>query len=346
MMAARRGTLPAGHVQGTPRPLDDSAPATRARVLQMQRSRLLSAALTAVEEHGYADTTVAHIIGRARVSRRTFYDLFEDREACLLATLEDAVAQVAGELHTAELDGLAWRERVRTGLWRILCFFDREPELARLCVVQSLRGSQRVLERREQILLALADVIDEGRHESSRGRERSPLIAEGVVGAALAILHTRLLRRDPQALGDLLGELMGLIVLPYLGSAAARRERTRPLPAPPMRETNHSFAALAQHAAQAPPGELPMRLTYRTARVLENVAEYPGASNRVLAGHAGIADQGQVSKLLARLQRLGLVQNTGEGHTKGEPNAWQLTPIGVQVTQGIRGNTRYPQQAA
>ena len=78
-----------------------------------------------------------------------------------------------------------------------------------------------------------------------------------------------------------------------------------------------------------------MRLTYRTARVLEGVAERPGASNREVAERAGIHDPGQVSKLLARLERLGLLANTGEGHAKGEPNAWSLTPKGTRVVQRL-----------
>jgi hypothetical protein len=44
---------------------------------------------------------------------------------------------------------------------------------------------------------------------------------------------------------------------------------------------------------------------------------------------AGIADQGQISKLLARLHSLGLLENTGGDHAKGEPNAWHLTARGV-----------------
>ncbi len=62
-------------------------------------------------------------------------------------------------------------------------------------------------------------------------------------------------------------------------------------------------------------------------------------SNRTVAEYAGIADQGQVSKLLARLERLGLIENTGQGHARGERNAWRLTPTGVRVTQGIRTRT-------
>jgi AcrR family transcriptional regulator len=315
-------------------------------VCEVQRSRLLGAAVVAVEELGYAQATVAHITTRARVSRRTFYDLFANREECLLAVLEDTVARLSGELAAEGLEELVWRERVRVGLWRILCFFDREPALARLCVVQSARGGQRVLERREELLAALARVVDEGRAASPRGQQCPSLAAEGVVGAALSILYTRLLKRDERPLAGLLGELMSLVVLPYLGSSAARREHTRSAPVLPAPGQMPASVGRALECIEDPLAALPMRLTYRTARVLEDIAENPGVSNRVVAERAGIVDQGQVSKLLARLERLGLVQNTGAGHIKGEPNAWQLTPTGQQITQSIRSNGRYPQQAA
>ena len=78
-----------------------------------------------------------------------------------------------------------------------------------------------------------------------------------------------------------------------------------------------------------------MRLTYRTARVLQCIAELPGASNREVAESAGVTDPGQISKLLRRLERLGLTANTGGGHLSGEPNAWKLTPLGGQVAQRL-----------
>lgn len=82
-----------------------------------------------------------------------------------------------------------------------------------------------------------------------------------------------------------------------------------------------------------------MRLTYRTVRVLMGIAGHPGASNRTVAEASGISDQGQISKLLARLDSLGLVRNTGQGHPKGAPNAWQLTTRGQEVEQAIRLQT-------
>jgi AcrR family transcriptional regulator len=306
-----------------------------ARLAEIQRVRLLAAAVRAVDELGYADTTVAHITSRARVSRRTFYELFPDREACLAAALEDILGLIAAELAAVDLDGVAWRERVRRGLWAILSFLDREPVLARVCVVQALRGGPRVLARREEILAQLAAVVDEGRLESGRAARCTAMTAEGLVGAAFSIAYARLLKGERRPLTGLLGELMGMIVLPYLGPAAARRELERPAPVAPAGAAGKE--SRLDDGVADPLGGVSMRLTYRTARILEAIAEYPGASNREAGERAGIFDPGQVSKLLARLGRLGLATNrTGEGRVMGEPNAWTLTAKGVVVARNIR----------
>jgi hypothetical protein len=55
---------------------------------------------------------------------------------------------------------------------------------------------------------------------------------------------------------------------------------------------------------------------------------------------AGVKDQGQISKLLARLERNGLIQNTGRGQTRGAPNEWRLTPAGQKVERGIRDHQK------
>jgi AcrR family transcriptional regulator len=205
--------------------------ASETQLADIQRSRLLAAAVGAIDEFGYGHATVAQITSRARVSRRTFYELFENREQCLTALLEDVVGMVEDEIAAAKLDALPWRERVRGGLTAILSFLDREPGLAQVCVVQVLRGGPQVLQRREQILARLAAVLQEGSRESALSSECTALTAEGLVGAAYGIVYTRLLRREHRPLTELLGELMGMIVLPYLGPAAARREQARLAPA-------------------------------------------------------------------------------------------------------------------
>jgi AcrR family transcriptional regulator len=312
--------------------------ASHEQILGIQRSRLLAAAVSVIDELGYGDATVADITSRARVSRRTFYELFNNRDECLVAVFDDVLALVEGEIAAAGLECLSWRERVRGGLWVILSFLDREPALARVCVVQALRGGPSLLERREEILARLAVVVEEGRAGGARGGGCSRLTAEGLVGAAFTIVYARLLRGERGPLTGLLGELMGMIVLPYLGAAAAGREQGRPAPPGPAGVASAPVNTAADMVDVL--GGVEMRLTYRTVRVLAGISEHPGASNREVAEHAGIHDAGQISKLLARLERLGMVLNTGQGHAKGEPNEWSLTPRGENVARGIHAHAQ------
>jgi AcrR family transcriptional regulator len=325
-------------------PLDEP----RVQVDEIQRSRLLVAAAAVIDELGYEQTSVARITARARVSRRTFYELFGNREACLVALLDEVVGRVERELAAAGLEGLAWRERVRGGLWSILSFLDGEPVLARICVVQALHGGPAVLERREQILARLAAILDEGRQEGPRGEECTLVTAEGLVGGALGVVYARLRTGDARPLTGLLDELMGMIALQYLGSRAARREQRRPVPAP--RPTPPHSGPVSAHAESDPLDQVDMRLTYRTARVLECIAVLggrgSGPSNRAVAESAGVTDPGQISKLLRRLERLGLAVNVGGGHQSGEPNAWELTALGGQVARRLSVLTRDRTEAA
>jgi AcrR family transcriptional regulator len=312
--------------------------APRVQIEEIQRSRLLTAAAATIDEVGYAQASVRRITARARVSRRTFYELFGSREACLVALIDEAVERVERELVAAGLSGLSWRERVRGGLWVILSFLDSEPALARICVVQALRGGPQVLERREQVLAWMAGVLDEGRRESSRGVRGDGctlVTAEGLVGGAFGVVYARLRGGVGAPLTGLLDELMGMIALQYLGARAARREQERPAPEPLVVQRGGESGGAGGRVDPDPLGDVPMRLTYRTARVLECVAECPGASNRGVADRAGITDPGQISKLLRRLERLGLAVNTGGGHLSGEPNAWELTPLGGQVARRL-----------
>jgi AcrR family transcriptional regulator len=306
-------------------------------IAEIQRARLIAGAVRAVDELGYTRATVTDVTRGARVSRRTFYEQFSSLEDCLAAVLDNTVERVVGELAHADLAGLSWRERVRGGLCLILSFLDREPVLARVCVVESARGGQRVLEHRERIAKQLVRIVEDGREQGTRAQDPPPLTAEGLVGAAVSIVHARLVRGEREPLTGLLGELMYMIVLPYLGPSVARRERARSLPAAGVLQGARAEVEAANGHGD-PLAGIPMRLTYRTVRVLEAVAEHPGFSNRMVRESADIADEGQCSKLLARLERFGLLANTGAGHTKGEPNSWRLTSKGLQVTQTIRAH--------
>ena len=317
---------------------------------QLQRARIVSAMVGVTLEYGAGEVSVAHVVERSGVSRRTFYDLFCDREECFLAAFDDSLARIARTVVPAFESKRAWHERIRAGLTELLGCFEEDPGLGRLTIVESLVAGPRVLERRNAVLARLIGIVDEGRGETGAGL--SVLSAEGVVGAVCSILYARLAASPPNNMGvlsvanayrggsgeresllALTGSLMSMIVLPYLGKAAASRELARALPAP--RTTNG-----VDSGGVFPFRDLGLRLTYRTLVVLEAVASNPGASNRQLADAAGISDQGQISKLLARLQRAELLTNHGAGHVKGEPNAWHLTSTGRTVADAIKPTTR------
>jgi AcrR family transcriptional regulator len=300
------------------------------RVAEVQRARILVAAVEIASELGYGAMSAGRVSARAGVSRKTFYELFEDREDCFLAVFAEAVERATVVAQGAAGEQESWRARVRTGLSALLGFLDEERGLGSLLVVGVLGAGPRVLERRARVLEGLAVVVDAGCSEAASPDGPPPLTAEGVVGAVLSVVHARML--EGESVVGLLNPLMGMIVLPYLGQAVARKELARPAP----RARRTSRHAQRTSAEQHPLKSLEIRLTYRTLLVISAVAGRPGANNREVAERAGITDQGQISKLLARLERLGITENTAVGHAKGEPNAWRLTSKGSQLEQSTR----------
>jgi AcrR family transcriptional regulator/DNA-binding MarR family transcriptional regulator len=294
---------------------------------------------------GASSLTVARVIARARVSRRLFYEQFADIEDCFLASFDWGVGQARAAVVEAAEAERSWRGQIRSGLAALLRFFDQQPLLAQLCVVHAGGGGPRVLERRAQALAGLCEVVDRGRAETSSARPPGRLVAEGVVGAVVAVLYTRLLTRgsgasagftepleSESALIELHGELMNLIVLPYLGAAVAARELGRAAPPPARGASPMQVRPVGRGAPEEPAA----RLTYRTVRVLRAIAELPAASNREVAERAGIIDQGQISKILTRLEYQGLVANrSGASAARGTPNSWWLTDRGEALEREV-----------
>jgi AcrR family transcriptional regulator len=251
-------------------------------------------------------------------------------QECLLAAVEQAVVLVDERARLAYGPEDAWVDRVRAGLFALLELFDERPAFARQCVVHALAGGPEVLARRGEVLARVARVIDEGREDARR--EPPPLTAEGVVSGALGVIHTRLLDADAGRLTELLNPLMSFIVTPYLGGGAARIELHRPAPAPTA-ATGRNDAVLSVAPAVAPLEGVETRLTPRTVRVLEAIAARPGLSNSEVSMHAGVTDQGQISKLLARLARVGLI----ESRPRKVKHAWRLTHKGHELQRTLRG---------
>jgi AcrR family transcriptional regulator len=324
----------------------------RGQVTEIQRARMITAMIDVVSERGRASATVAHVVARSGVSRRTFYEVFDDFEDCFLAALDLSLAEISRYVLDVYDPAEKWRTRIRSALAGLLEFLDDKPAMGRLCVVETLGAGLRVHERRLAVLEVVVAAVDEGRQQSRSAKALPPLTSEGVVGGALSVLHARLApdaergRGGTRAKGtrsakgteptgelsdsllQLTGALMAMIVLPFLGSAAAAKEAARPTPKRRRPRRGEGVDPLR---------DLEMRLTYRTVRVLLAIAANPGTSNRQVGAAAGIDDQGQISKLLARLEKLGLVDNNGVGQVRGAPNAWVLTKKGREVEQLVAG---------
>ena len=183
----------------------------REQVIEIQRARMLTAMTELVRERNVADVTVAHIIERAGVSRRTFYESFEDREGCLVAAFEHAVNRAAAVVLPAyEGAGAAWEDQIRAGLSALLDFLDEQPALGGLCVVEALAAKAPVLDRRARIVERLVDAVHRGSAGPGRSASRRPgrIIAEGAVGAVLGIVHARLSEPESKSLAGMLNQLM------------------------------------------------------------------------------------------------------------------------------------------
>jgi AcrR family transcriptional regulator len=321
----------------SPVPLPDTSAGAREHLARIQRARILAGAVDAASERGAANVHVAEIVARCGVSRRTFYENFADRDECFLAVFEDALAQASTRVLAAVEPQSTWLAKLRAGIAAFLRFLDEEPKLGRLLVCDSLTAGPRVLARRSEITARLAAFLGEGARESKLAADTPPLYAEGSVGGALAILHDLLLPGTRESNVKLAPTLTAMVVMPYLGPAAARRELQRPVEHDtPITPANpDSLADPFKHAG--------MRLTYRTVRVLAILAEQGGPgvglSNRALGELAGVRDQGQISKLLWRLQRFGLIDNGHAERAQGAPNAWALTPAGRRLADSVRQHT-------
>ncbi|MGH2902284.1 MAG: TetR family transcriptional regulator [Solirubrobacteraceae bacterium] len=295
-------------------------------VFDRQRGRLLSAAFAVVGELGYEGLTTRRVSERAGVSNRTFYEVFSDREDCFLAAFNHAVDGLEREMRAGWDAELGWTARVRGGLTALLQTLDLEPAVRRLVFVEALSAGPRVLARRARVLESLAGVIDQGRANGQGPAGLPGLTAEGVVGATFGVIHARLLELRPGSLVGLRNSLMAGIVFPYRGPKAATRELELPTPRVPVRRRDGDGLSRRALSAASPTD---YRLTVRTQMALAAVAGRPGLNNREVSEVIGLADQGQISRMMKRLQGQGLVENAHDA--KRQARAWRLTSDGEAV---------------
>jgi AcrR family transcriptional regulator len=190
-------------------------------VARQQRQRLLAAMLDAVGEQGYLTTSVADVLGRAGVSRRSFYEQFSDKEDCFLHA-HDHVTRVGHDAVVEILsDQPSWRDGLRATLDLLLRTAAANPRYARAWLVEVLAIGPEGLRRRDAALAPFVRFVDGGRAEAPDGVAIPTGAAETLVGGILATFAARLMHDDAEQLPDLTDELVFWGLVPFVGPAEA-----------------------------------------------------------------------------------------------------------------------------
>jgi AcrR family transcriptional regulator len=173
-----------------------------------QRERLLDAMAQTVAGQGYMRTSVADVLTAARISRRTFYELFVDKEDCFLAAY-DAIASVCEErVASAYHSERGWEDGIARALDAVLAALAAEPDFARLAVVEALAAGPRALDRRDATLRSFVRLVEHARGRADVAKAPPLLVAQAIAGGIYELVYSRIVRGETRTLTELQPELL------------------------------------------------------------------------------------------------------------------------------------------
>jgi AcrR family transcriptional regulator len=193
-------------------------------VARSQRERLLEAAIRVVAEKGYAAVTVADLTREAGISRTTFYEMFDDKEACFLAAYDRVVDALVRRVSTAYEAEEGWPNRARAGLAALLEALAEEPETARMALVDVGSAGPAAQRRFRAALQRLTPFFEEGRDYAPGGRSLPANTSRMAIGAVAGLIADELAEERAKDLPELLSDVLFATLVPYIGPAAAARE--------------------------------------------------------------------------------------------------------------------------
>lgn len=192
-------------------------------VIENQRRRLLEAAADGLAEIGYAELRVKDMTDGAGVSRRTFYQLYDDKLECILAAHEDALARLREIISTACAGSVTWADGVAAAVDAGLRFAARHPAETRLLMLATHTVSEpRLMGAALAAHAQFADLLRAGRKQRGGGSP-TELTESAVIGSVTAIVGARLSADQVGDLRKLGPELVQIILAPYLGYEEAQR---------------------------------------------------------------------------------------------------------------------------
>lgn len=136
------------------------APVTaRKQARDSQRWRLIEAMSTLVGRQGYADTSIAQVIKQAGVSRKTFYEYFDTKEACFLSAYDELSDRFIRSLVREGATAKPSAERAMAQLKLYLKVLESDPAIARAFIVEVLAAGPNALERREAVNQRFGELV-------------------------------------------------------------------------------------------------------------------------------------------------------------------------------------------
>ncbi len=284
-----------------------------------QRDRLVAAMGELVAELGSTAIGVHHVCQRAGISRRTFYELYIDRDACLLETLgvaQDRLIDCVAE--AADAAGDEWEDRAVAATRAAVGTLCADRVLGYLCVVAPLVAGNDALNRRR----ATIDTIGRLLGEPPSIGPAADIVLAAAIGGVWELLRRHLTDEAPQA--DLESAAIYGLLAPFIG-------RRRAVIRAGAEGHNTAFVTrwTPSHAgAFHQPGLLVTELTRQT---LEYLHEHPDATNIAVARAVDVRHESQMSRHLGRLESAGVVVHRKEGRR----NAWRLTEAGCEAARSL-----------
>jgi AcrR family transcriptional regulator len=164
----------------------------RDEVARNQRARLYGAMIEAVARRGYAATSVAEVLALAGVSRRAFYELFSNKEDCLLAAYDSVMARARNVMLDAWAGERGWANRLHAGCRAILEDIARSPKPARVVLVESLGAGSSVRERIQLADRSFERLVSLAFSSAPDGPALPRLASQAIVSGVRQLLSGRL----------------------------------------------------------------------------------------------------------------------------------------------------------
>jgi hypothetical protein len=137
--------------------------------------------------------------------------------------LDSAISRLASVLAEAYDSETEWPQQVRACISAVLDFFVDEPELARLCTVESFVASPAITRRYQEGLAVLVPYLRLGRELREDGDLFPETTERGLLGSMNSLIARKVSAGEATELPQLLPDLVQFALTPYLGAAEARR---------------------------------------------------------------------------------------------------------------------------